>query len=547
VADLVASGTNIQWYSLDSSSYNLLSSSTTLVNNKTYYATQTSPGFSQSVIYTSVLVIILPPPVIVGLPYRYICAGGSAPLTATGGVSYLWSSGDVTASIMANQLGNYSVVATNQYGCTETSNTVTIYQKSLPAVVKTKIVGPNSVCYPNTVDFEFDMPMGTSFGFYYQWYLNNSPISGATDSIYLASGVSGSITLRLFGGPTCFKTSTAKNYTIKQLPDPSFIVSGPTTFCDGGGVTLTATTQGTSGYTYNWVNSNNTVVGSAFNKLIKVSGVYNLIAKLQGCTATSSNPVTVVVNPLPVASITASPNPVCSGSSTTITATSGFVNYSFVSQTPPPNPQNGSSNSFNIAPTSTNNYRVTVTDINGCSSTTTPWLKVGVNPLPIATITATKGGSVGAGTVFTAHPNGAGYTYNWKDVNGLSVGTTKTFQPTNTGNYTVEITRAGCTGISTPYTAVAKPELGITNTTDGSFEISAYPNPVNDLLTFSIAGVEEVNGTLQLIDMNGKLFLSQTITEPTISIDMKDYASGLYFLRYKDAEGRAGTVKVVKE
>jgi hypothetical protein len=37
------------------------------------------------------------------------------------------------------------------------------------------------------------------------------------------------------------------------------------------------------------------------------------------------------------------------------------------------------------------------------------------------------------------------------------------------------------------------------------------------------------------------------MNEPTLLLEMKDLSSGIYFIRYKDDEGRTGTLKVVKE
>jgi len=54
------------------------------------------------------------------------CNGATVTLTATGGVSYHWSTGAITASITTATAGTYTVTATNASGCTATaSGTVT--------------------------------------------------------------------------------------------------------------------------------------------------------------------------------------------------------------------------------------------------------------------------------------------------------------------------------------------------------------------------------------------------------------------------------------
>jgi len=56
-----------------------------------------------------------------------VCAGNNATLTATGGVSYQWSTGALTPSITTGIAGIYTVTATNASGCTASaSGTVTV-------------------------------------------------------------------------------------------------------------------------------------------------------------------------------------------------------------------------------------------------------------------------------------------------------------------------------------------------------------------------------------------------------------------------------------
>jgi len=37
------------------------------------------------------------------------------------------------------------------------------------------------------------------------------------------------------------------------------------------------------------------------------------------------------------------------------------------------------------------------------------------------------------------------------------------------------------------------------------------------------------------------------MTTSSTTVDMTGYASGMYLIRYKDAEGRTGTIKITKE
>ncbi|HPR57834.1 MAG TPA: T9SS type A sorting domain-containing protein [Bacteroidales bacterium] len=55
------------------------------------------------------------------------CEGQSTVLTASEGVSYLWSTGETTRSITVTVAGNYSVVVTNEFDCEGTAEVTTSY------------------------------------------------------------------------------------------------------------------------------------------------------------------------------------------------------------------------------------------------------------------------------------------------------------------------------------------------------------------------------------------------------------------------------------
>ena len=54
-----------------------------------------------------------------------ICEGTSTTLRATGGTSYEWDDGNMSAMITVNTTGTYTVTATNTYGCTATASSIT--------------------------------------------------------------------------------------------------------------------------------------------------------------------------------------------------------------------------------------------------------------------------------------------------------------------------------------------------------------------------------------------------------------------------------------
>ena len=141
-------------------------------------------------------------------------------------------------------------------------------------------------------------------------------------------------------------------------------------------------------------------------------------------------------------------------------------------------------------------------------------------------------------------------------MNGTQItgATGKTYVATTGGSYTVAITKTGCTGISSPRVITqtgVKEEAGITSnptsTEDAVFELAAYPNPVSGVLTINVRGIEEVNATVQVMDFNGRVVAMKEMTTTSTTVDMTGYASGMYLIRYKDAEGRTGTIKINKQ
>src|SRR5690606_13988301 len=65
---------------------------------------------------------------------------------------------------------------------------------------------------------------------------------------------------------------------------------------------------------------------------------------------------------------------------------------------------------------------------------------------------------------------------------------------------------------------------------ENGVSVLVYPNPTNEDLTVDIQN--NPKGTLQVLDMTGKLIYSTQTTERKIFINMKPYASGVYMVKY---------------
>lgn len=124
--------------------------------------------------------------------------------------------------------------------------------------------------------------------------------------------------------------------------------NGPTTFCQGNNVVLTAS----SANSYSW--SNGAITQSI---TVNTSGSYSVAITSGTCTQTPPS-VSVTVNTIPSINISSNANIICTGQSATLTAT-GANTYSWNT--------NSGSTSIVITPTANTTYSVTGTNTNNCA------------------------------------------------------------------------------------------------------------------------------------------------------------------------------------
>ncbi len=201
--------------------------------------------------------------------------------------------------------------------------------------------------------------------------------------------------------------------------------------CIGNSTTLTVSGADSSNNqgTYLWSNgstNSSITVSPTTTTTYSVSGT-----TIGGCTGSTLD--TIIVNPLPVITITASQNPVCATGGVTLTA-SGASTYLW-------NTGDITSSIF-VVPNGTTVYSVIGTNALGCSNNAIDTIVV--NPFPILTISS-SGNLICAGNSVTLTASG-GSNYSWSDGETTS---SIIVSPLNTTiYYLIGSSPFGCVGIT---------------------------------------------------------------------------------------------------
>jgi hypothetical protein len=173
---------------------------------------------------------------------------------------------------------------------------------------------------------------------------------------------------------------------------------------------------------------------------------------------------------------------------------------------------------------STSVYVQTIIDTNACNNSITSYVNV-YQPL-ITNVTIYN-------TNLTAnYPPFIGVTYQWLDCNNnfnpILGETNQSFTPINNGSYAVLINNPNCQDTSACYDFVTV-DVPVINE---DFPVLFYPNPVKDVLTFSLQNNTSKNGNISLTNLNGEIIFDSNSNKG--QIDMSQLASGIYVLSYRN-------------
>jgi hypothetical protein len=377
---------------------------------------------------------------------------------ATGAESYTWYSdnavipNETSSTLVVTGVGNISVTATNGT-CTTAHSATYVVQNPTPHAPFITIRGQAStvtsisICEGSSIILDSDSATGI------QWWKDGAPLTGPQNQSLTVSGLSpGTYTYTAQLNALGCHSQFGRNITVTVNPTPStptITPGGPTTFCQGGGVTLSSS----SALGNQWNLNGNPIGGATGNSYNAIaSGSYTVtVSNGFGCSATSA-PTTVTVNPLPAApTITpGGPTTFCTGGSVTLTSSAASGNQWYLNGNPI-----GGATAQTYPATATGNYAVTTTDGNGCTSAASAATSVTVNPTP-ATPTITPGGPTTFCTGGSVTLTSSSASGNQWYLNGNPIGsaTNQNYSATATGNYTVIVTASGCSSAASAATSV---------------------------------------------------------------------------------------------
>ncbi len=382
---------------------------------------------------TSVTVVVVPTPtVLAGATPTAICQGAVATLTASGATTYTWNPGNLSgASVTVSPASNtvYTVTG-NSGGCTSTK-TVALTVNPLPVVTVTAT--PNPVCRGNCATL-------TTGGAQTYTVLGGftSVVCPTSTSIFSVSGTSSLGCISAQPGTV--------SIVVNATPNIIFNPATPT-LCSGTSITVSAI----GGTSYTW--QPGSLVGSTQTLAPATTTVYTVTA-LNAFNCSSSKTIQLTVTSSPTVVPVASPTLLCSGSSSTLTAT-GASNYTWL-------PGGATNSNVVVTPTANTTYTVNGST-NGCTSTSFVTVSVNITPTVNASVSPTaicRGGSA------TLTASGAA-TFTW--LPGSMTTAVAVVNPTNNTTYTLTGTTNGCSNTKT-VTLVVNPLPTVA--------ITATPNPL---------------------------------------------------------------------
>jgi len=415
-----------------------------------------------------------------------------APTSATSGTTFNWNRAAVAgiSNTAASGTGNPNEVLVNTSsaavnviyvytlsanGCTNT-NSVTVPVEIAPSIISSPSAA--TACAYGTDSFSVSAS-GSSPS--YQWQVNAgsgfSNIVGATSSTLILNGITPSMNgyyYRCIVSNVCSAVATSSSAVLNVNPLPA-ISSQPTStgVCASGNASFSVSGTG-AGITYQWqvntgpgfttVTNGGVYSGATSNQLSITGALASMNGYLYRCVVSGAcNPsaisnnatLSIYPNQQPVINST-NPISICDGDSIILRTDTG-TGYTYQWK------RNGSNisgaNDSTYEDQDSGSYTVQVINNNGCTNTSTP-VSVTLKPVPAAPVSILLGNTsfcVGDSVVFGTS-SVAGLSYQWMHNNVAIAGAVNySYAANSLGYYEVQVTKNGCSSVSTPQLVVVFP------------------------------------------------------------------------------------------
>jgi photosystem II stability/assembly factor-like uncharacterized protein len=301
-----------------------------------------------------------------------ICNANSVTLSATGCLlnTYVWTGGltgsSITVSPSTTKSYKVACVATPCVGDSSSAVTITVSPKPSPPSITT---ASTSICSGSSITLNATGCVGGTY--FWTGGLTGSSISVSpivTKSYKVACLIN-----------NCTSDSTnAVVITVNAKPLPPNISTASLIICSGSSAVLSAV--GCIGGSYTWTGG---LIGNNITVSPTVTKTYNAVCRINNCVSDSSNALVITVNPKPTTpTVSVSNSTVCSGVSTTLTATGCIGGMVFWTG-------GLSGSSVTVAPTSTKAYKA-ICLANNCSSDSSAASTITVTTLPSFIITSNR-------------------------------------------------------------------------------------------------------------------------------------------------------------
>jgi hypothetical protein len=419
----------------------------------------------------------------------------------TGTLSVLWTNGQNTEDLSSLSSGAYGITLTDVNACTATENIVVPSLSNLSATTSSIDV---SCANTNTGQIILVAANGVE-PYNYSW--SNNVVASDTANNLPAGNYSCSITDATGCVVVVFDTLTELSQ-IQAISPEDAVVCYSTSTSD----LVVSVQNGIAPYTFSWLNS------SVTDDTLQNASIGNytcVVTDALGCTDTVST--NVLLSDFSAAGT--SNNPLCNGTNTgsvSVLATGGSAPYVY-------DWTNSTSFSSALAGLSGGTYECIITDANGCVDTVSATV---IEPSAFSVSITTTDELVGNDGSIDLIVNGANapYSYSWS--NGA---TTEDISALVGGEYIFTISDAnGCTYSDT---------VNVLGTTVGVYDQNieknwtVYPNPGADFLV--ITGTH--NGLVDVMDINGKVIVSVSISENERSLNLSKLERGTYLIKFNDS------------